>query len=89
MSPVSVVPSVSVGVVVGVATEPVRPFAETTDIVVTVPHELGFVYLTPRGCVESATSICQSVHTGRRVFAVALRTTISPFVVRTLSCAIL
>ena len=38
-TPVTVVESVMAGVVVAVATVPARPFAETTDTLVTVPPE--------------------------------------------------
>lgn len=74
------------GVVVAVATDPVNPFADTTLAVVTVPPDDGEIYFTPRVCVESATSIYPSVPAGRRVLPVALRTNISPFVVRGFTC---
>ena len=41
MPSVSVVVNVIAGVVVGVATEPLNPFAETTDTDVTVPLVAG------------------------------------------------
>lgn len=85
----TLVVSVIAGVVVGVATEPVNPLADTTLAVVTVPPDVGFIYFTQRGCVESATIICPSVPTGSRVFAVADRTIISPFVRRGFNCVIL
>lgn len=84
--PVTLVVRVIVGVVVAFATVPPRPFADATLVVVTVPPAEGATYFTPSDCVESATIMYQSVHTGRRVFPVADRTNISPFVVRGFTC---
>jgi hypothetical protein len=74
------------GVVVALATEPVKPFADTTLAEVTVPPPVGLIYFRPVGCVESATIINQSVPTGRRVLLVPERTNISHFVVRGFAC---
>ena len=45
-SPVMVVESVMAGVVVDVATVPARPFADTTETLVTVPPDDGEVLVT-------------------------------------------
>jgi hypothetical protein len=63
ISPVMVVERVIAGVVVAVATEPANPFAETIDVLVTVPA-VSVAHFIPSACAESAVKTCPLVPTG-------------------------